>query len=69
MPSPWSPTRLAQMREAFGTSYQIMKTVEVEGVTTFLVCLWCGFARANPTDIAEKYCGQCHRFHEDQQAP
>lgn len=30
-----------------------------------IVCLHCGRQSFNPTDVAEKYCGQCHRFHGD----
>jgi hypothetical protein len=29
-------------------------------------CLVCGFTSWNPTDVAEKYCGSCHRFHDDE---
>jgi hypothetical protein len=28
-------------------------------------CLRCGRTSHNPNDIAQKYCGHCHRFHDD----
>lgn len=28
-------------------------------------CLRCGRISYNPNDIREKYCGFCHRFHDD----
>jgi hypothetical protein len=28
-------------------------------------CLACGKVSHNPNDVAQRYCGNCHRFHED----
>lgn len=28
-------------------------------------CLHCGRTSYNPSDVRERYCGFCHRFHED----
>ena len=28
-------------------------------------CLACGAVSWHPRDVAERYCGRCHRFHED----
>jgi len=28
-------------------------------------CLICGMVSHNPNDVAQRYCGKCHRFHED----
>ena len=28
-------------------------------------CLSCGLISHNPNDVANLYCGKCHRFHED----
>lgn len=28
-------------------------------------CLICGKVSHNPNDVAQLYCGNCHRFHED----
>lgn len=46
-------------REAFSLrgSYMI-KAIE---------CLRCGMVSHNPNDIDQKYCGNCHKFHEDPQ--
>ena len=29
-----------------------------------ITCLGCGMTSHNPTDVAERYCGHCHVFHE-----
>ena len=29
-----------------------------------IVCLLCGMISHHPEDVAKKYCGNCHRFHE-----
>lgn len=29
-----------------------------------IVCFKCKAVSSNPQDVAEKYCGKCHRFHE-----
>lgn len=60
----WTPERLAEMREAFGKSYQIAHEVTPTGLRTAIVCLYCGKASYNRHDIEQKYCGACHRFHE-----
>jgi len=31
----------------------------------FIECLRCGWKSYNLYDILERYCGCCHRFHED----
>lgn len=30
-----------------------------------ITCLLCGRTSHNPIDVRERYCGNCHRFHED----
>lgn len=40
------------------TSYSID---EASGSIT---CLRCGMTSYSPSDVREKYCGNCHRFHE-----
>ncbi len=30
-----------------------------------IMCLNCGRVSHNPNDVANKYCGHCHIFHED----
>jgi hypothetical protein len=40
-------------------------------MTTFTIgpdwirCSRCGLKSYNPNDVANRYCGSCHRFHED----
>lgn len=41
------------------TGYQIDPDVAV------ITCLECGHKSHNPTDIEQRYCGQCHKFHTD----
>jgi len=49
------------------TGYAITHTEHVgEGHRlTSITCLRCGLSSFHPTDVAEKYCGRCHVFHED----
>lgn len=35
------------------------------GVYSYIRCLTCGLTSFNAHDIAQRYCGWCHRFHED----
>lgn len=37
---------------------------EVDGKRA-ITCLACGLTSHNTNDVAQKYCGHCHRFHED----
>lgn len=37
--------------------------------TLSITCLVCGRTSFNPTDVAEKYCGYCQRFHRDEGTP
>jgi hypothetical protein len=30
-----------------------------------ITCLVCGRTSHHPRDVAERYCGHCHRFHDD----
>jgi ribosomal protein S27AE len=30
-----------------------------------ITCLRCGMTSHNANDIAQLYCGRCHRFHDD----
>jgi ribosomal protein S27AE len=47
------------------TGYALTQ-IEQSGVeTAAITCLRCGLSSFNPTDIAEKYCGACHVFHEE----
>lgn len=31
----------------------------------YIVCPRCGVVSHNPKDVSERYCGRCHRFHDD----
>jgi hypothetical protein len=31
-----------------------------------ITCLRCQSISANPNDVENKYCGRCHRFHEEE---
>lgn len=42
-----------------------MKPTYVIVETRAIQCLVCGRVSYNPNDIRDKYCGFCHRFHED----
>ena len=33
-----------------------------------ITCPFCGRTSAHPTDAAERYCGACHVFHDDEKA-
>jgi len=33
--------------------------------TLSITCPFCGITSYHPKDVAAKYCGLCHRFHED----
>jgi hypothetical protein len=32
-----------------------------------ITCLDCGLTSWNPNDVAERYCGGCHEFHDDKE--
>ena len=34
-----------------------------------ITCVTCGLTSHNPHDVAEHYCGACHRFHDDDSSP
>ena len=38
--------------------------IMVDGRPRSITCFWCGRTSFNATDVAEKYCGACHVFHE-----
>ena len=38
----------------------------VDGRPT-ITCLACGRSSTNTHDVAQRYCGACHVFHDDQQ--
>lgn len=42
-------------------TYQLLQTAAGLAIR----CLLCGRVSYNRYDIAERYCGACHRFHDD----
>jgi hypothetical protein len=46
--------------------YEGYIVAHVDGQTDTITCLRCGMTSFQPRDIAQKYCGHCHVFHEDQ---
>ena len=42
-------------------------TVPLGGTHLGIRCLICGFVSWNPSDVVERYCVGCHRFHVDPQ--
>ena len=45
-------------------SYLISKHPKYGEIKT-ITCLYCSKTSFNPGDVEQKYCGFCHRFHED----
>jgi hypothetical protein len=46
-------------------TYQLVETVADGKSYAGITCLLCGRTSYNLNDIANRYCGACHRFHED----
>ncbi len=40
-------------------------TYEIVGYYEGITCLLCGLTSRNLNDIAYRYCGRCHVFHEE----
>ena len=55
-PQKHRPTRVYR---AIGLTYGI----GLDG--DWIECFRCGMVGYNPHDIAQRYCGKCHRFHEE----
>ncbi len=50
----------------------VARVIAITGVPYLLVdwdkailCFTCGHISHNPNDVAQKYCGHCHKFHEE----
>jgi hypothetical protein len=48
---------------------QTYELVAGEGGAVGIKCLRCGLVSWNVNDVANRYCGRCHRFHEDSSRP
>jgi ribosomal protein S27AE len=46
----------------FGDPYEIEVAAEQP---FYIVCPKCGMVSHNPNDVRERYCGNCHAFHDD----
>jgi hypothetical protein len=38
----------------------------MQGEGDYIECLECGLRSYNQNDIEKRYCGHCHKFHEDE---
>lgn len=54
--------RWRELREADEATFLLMDDNTGSGPS--IVCLPCGRRSFNPTDIRQRYCGRCHRFHD-----
>ncbi len=50
-------------------SYRLVKSAFAHRSALGIQCLVCGRISYHPEDIRERYCGSCHRFHEDADVP
>lgn len=48
-----------------GIGYDLVITRDHERIVLGIRCHVCGRVSYNHKDIAERYCGACHVFHED----
>jgi len=46
-------------------TYRLVTTTVRNHTYSGIQCLVCGSTSYHPRDIAERYCGLCHVFHED----
>lgn len=46
-------------------TYEIIISQGTQGTFKGIKCFTCGLTSWNEHDIKEKYCGNCHKFHED----
>jgi ribosomal protein L37E len=40
-------------------------TIDEKGGFKCITCHTCGMTSFHPQDILQKYCGKCHKFHEE----
>ncbi len=48
----------------YGIGYDLVVNVETGRTVLGIRCHTCGRVSYHPKDIAERYCGACHVFHE-----
>lgn len=56
-----------QARSIRETSDHIDRSNLVANLQPYIVCPRCGSVSHHPKDISERYCGKCHRFHNEGQ--
>lgn len=54
-------------RDEWGGVFQSYRLVEEDG-SEGIYCLWCKRTSFHPQDVAHRFCGACHAFHQDIQA-
>jgi ribosomal protein L37E len=47
----------------------MMKPYVISDDGRAITCRRCGLTSHNPNDVAQRYCGRCHVFHEDPRQP
>ena len=45
----------------------MIPTYMIGGDGKWIQCLDCGMISYNPNDVRERYCGNCHEFHEQKE--
>jgi hypothetical protein len=54
------------MSEGAGQQASTYRLIRVEALGRMaILCLVCMRLSHNPNDVANRYCGKCHRFHDD----
>lgn len=67
----WARMRLeraAERRVALAAAGLATYVLGVPGLSNRILCVCCGLPSSNPNDIAERYCGFCHQFHNERVA-
>lgn len=56
--------KAAMAKAVFDNDYSEMKRLKTLGRWPYIACPKCGMVSYNPNDILERYCGNCHQFHD-----
>lgn len=46
---------------------RMLQVIESYYANPYIICPFCGMKSYNPNDIREKYCGNCHEFHNKEE--
>lgn len=52
-------------RDAARAAWEQAQALRNDPDQAYIVCPRCGAVSHHPKDITERYCGRCHRFHEE----